>query len=177
MTSATDILAGRIPSELDAAQERNWVTYCTAPATIHMSQDNTIRISENRSVLAGSGTTGIRTWEASLHLCEYLLASSAASAWIRGKKILELGAGTGILSMVCAGQLAAKKVFCTDGSEEVIAAMQSNLEANPGMAEIEKSVLWWGTPVTESSTAKAVVHAGVDTVLGADVVSTRKTWQ
>ena len=81
------------------------------------------------------GTTGLRTWEASLLLTEWLLEQG-----VQRKSVLELGAGTGL-----AGILAAKRgayVTATDGSETVVAKLRENYHRNGVWAETR--VLWWG---------------------------------
>lgn len=94
-----------------------------------------IYISEQPSVLVSGGTTGLRTWEASLLLSEWLLEQD-----IQRKSVLEFGAGTGL-----AGILAAKHgayVTATDGSNIVVSKMRDNYHLNGVWAETR--VLWWG---------------------------------
>jgi predicted nicotinamide N-methyase len=112
-----------------------------------------VYITEQPSLLAARGTTGLRTWEASLFLSEWVLTQD-----VKGKKILELGAGTGL-----AGILAAKRGACvtaTDGSHEVVASLQKNYELNSVQAETE--ILWWGE-------ASGLLKERWDYILGADI--------
>lgn len=158
-----------MPSETEAAQQRSTVVYACASADQPIDETNSIRLLESRNVISGSGTTGLRTWEAALHLGEYLLSTPPAQTWVCDKIILELGAGTGLLSMLCARPLRAKAVLCTDGSEEVTNAVKENLGLNPGMQLVEASTLMWGCDVEDPSLAARVGERKVDTVIGADV--------
>lgn len=99
------------------------------------------------------GTTGLRTWEASLLLTEWLLEQD-----IQRKSVLELGAGTGL-----AGILAAKRgayVTATDGSETVVAKLRENYHRNGVWAETR--VLWWGEK-------DDILQRKWDLIIGADV--------
>lgn len=90
-----------------------------------------IDIDEHPSALLANGTTGHRTWEASLALSEYLLLGPEL---IDGHNILELGAGTGLVSLLC-DRLGANKIVATDGSEVVVSALQRRIarEASKNM--------------------------------------------
>ena len=93
-----------------------------------------IYIKEQPNILVSGELTGLRTWEASLLLSEYLL-----SLPLQGKSVLELGVGTGLSSIV-ASKLGAK-VLSTDGSEQVIQKLQDHFALNS--AEIDTGTLWW----------------------------------
>lgn len=82
---------------------------------------------EKQGLIAAAGTTGLRTWEAALHLGQYLCTERNLVA---GKRVLELGAGTGYLSLVCAKYLGARHVIASDGSEEVVDALPDNFVLN-----------------------------------------------
>jgi len=112
-----------------------------------------VYISEQPPLLVSGGTTGLRTWEASLLLSEWLLEQD-----LRGKNILELGSGTGLT-----GILAAKKganVTVTDGSETVVTKLRSNFQLNNVDGEIRS--LWWGEQ-------DEILERRWDLVLGADI--------
>ncbi|KAF2675555.1 hypothetical protein BT63DRAFT_420753 [Microthyrium microscopicum] len=152
-------------SELDAAQQKAHVTY-TFPSIAKGEKTATVTLLENQSVIASSGTTGLRTWEAALYLSEYL--ASEGMKYIRGQNVLELGAGTGLVSIVCSKYLEASCVLATDGSEDVVLAMEDNAFLNG----IDKShhlacrVLRWGRPLDDGEGGVGTVY---DTVLGADI--------
>ena len=88
-----------------------------------------IMISESPQLLAAGSNVGLRTWEACLRLSYFL--STEGQSIVKGRKILELGAGTGMLSILCANNLNAKSVMATDGLPEVVASMQRNIALNP----------------------------------------------
>jgi hypothetical protein len=90
------------------------------------SHERTVTLLEARSVISSSGTTGLRTWEAALLLGFYLV-SETGRASIHGKRLFELGAGTGMLSILCAKHLGVAGVVATDGDEAVVDAIKTNL--------------------------------------------------
>lgn len=151
-----------------AAQQKSYVTY-TAPTVLPDAPR--ITLLEARSLIAASGTTGLRTWEAALHLGHYLFSAEGRQL-INGRIILELGAGTGFLSVLCAKYLGASYVMATDGSEGVIEDLASNLYLNgiEGSDGIGKSVLKWGHSLVNSIIADPECPHRYDLVLGADVV-------
>ncbi|BFZ60629.1 hypothetical protein YB2330_001669 [Saitoella coloradoensis] len=126
-----------------------------------------VTLMESRSLLASSGTTGLRTWEAALALGEYLLQPSIFLPLLQGKSVLELGAGTGFIGILSAMVGAPKRVCMTDGSDEVVDGVVRNIALN-GLEDTTCMVtakrLWWGTdpvPVEDED--------DWDVVLGADV--------
>ncbi|TGO42276.1 hypothetical protein BHYA_0010g00360 [Botrytis hyacinthi] len=134
MSQLSILLSTPIPSEATAAQQQSYVTYTlsslpliSSTSTSLASQTPTITILESASLLSGSGTTGLRTWEAALHLSTYI---SLNPHLISNKTILELGCGTGFISILCAKYLSAKHVLATDGSPETLTLMNTSLFLN-----------------------------------------------
>lgn len=131
-------------------------------------------ILENRSLISAGGTTGLRTWEAALHLGQFLCTNSSL---IQGKRVLELGAGTGYLSIICAKCLGAAHVTASDGSEEVVDSLPDNLVLNrveyshdpAATGIVTPKLLKWGHALM--GTEEAAWNGGqkVDVVIGADV--------
>lgn len=162
-------MAQPLPSGSAAAQQKSYVTY-TAPS----SDPNSPRVTvlEAPSLLASSGTTGFRTWEAALFLAAYL-SSSGRNHLVTGKNVLELGAGTGFLSILCAKRLGAQRVLATDGSQEVISDLKSNIQLNEvkGGALIQTAILQWGHALIGGVADCREKKSSYDLVLGADVVS------
>lgn len=139
------------------------------PAAIH--------ILETPRVLAAQSDTGLRTWEAALHLATYLHANPDL---VHGKKVVELGAGTGFLSLLCAGPLLAKYVMATDGAPHVVDRMKGNFARNRGhlldqdgkdhSSTLLAKVLDWGD--TENSHDVLEIYGDTlkyDLILGADI--------
>lgn len=153
-----------------AAQQKSYVTY-TAPS--FGSDAPELTIFEARSLLASSGTTGLRTWEAALFLGTYLF-SSAGKHIVQKKNIIELGAGTGFLSILCAKHLGAKHVLATDGSAAVVNDLESNLFLNglEGAEIINARILNWGHMLNDEILKGDDENRSYDLIIGADVVST-----
>lgn len=126
-------------------------------------QDNWIEIEETPRLISGSGTTGLRTWNAALLLV--LLVSGDLQAELQGKRIVELGAGTGLVSLGIAKKwstIQPKSLTVTDGDSNVVSRLGDTFQRN----ELERSenirfvkYIWGETPQPEG-----------DIVIGADVV-------
>jgi predicted nicotinamide N-methyase len=86
-----------------------------------------IRIREAKHIIGSGPTTGLRTWEACLRLAHFLYRNQDL---IQGKNVLELGAGTGFLSIFCLLVLGAKNVVATDGNEQVLDGLRENIALN-----------------------------------------------
>lgn len=151
-----------------AAQQKSYVTYTVPSSTLEAPS---ITLLEARSLLASSGTTGLRTWEAALFLGAYLF-SSPGRHHILNQEVLELGAGTGFLSILCAKHLGAKRVLATDGSLEVINHLESNFFLNglAGAELVDTAVLKWGHMLTDGILKDHNRTRSCDLILGADVV-------
>jgi predicted nicotinamide N-methyase len=101
-------------------------------------------INEAKNILGSGPNVGLRTWEASLRLSTYLYQNQYL---ICDRNILELGAGTGFLSLFCSFILNAKQVIATDGNENVLQSLRDNIELNassfPGMIRPIVRTLSW----------------------------------
>ena len=161
-------MAQPLPSATAAAQQKGYVTY-TAP--IWGTDVPQVTLLEAPSILAFSGTTGFRTWEAALFLGAYLV-SEAGMRHVTGQRMIELGAGTGFLSILCAKYLDARYVLSTDGSREVVAELKANLELNK-LEEgelIKSAVLEWGHTLIGGPADCRDAGIAYDLAIGADVV-------
>ncbi len=163
------LLTNKIPLASEVAQQKCYLTY-TAPLPAPSCKQLTLL--EARSILASSGTTGFRTWESALCLGTYLSSPDGVD-FIRGKTILELGAGTGFLSILCAKHLGARFVLATDGSAEVISDLESNIFLNSldSTNLIVPGILKWGHTLSDELLNGLEDNRTYDLVLGADVVS------
>jgi len=128
MNHLSSLLVLSIPSEVDFAQQKSYVTYTLSALAPLDGGTPKITLLEARNMVAASGTTGLRTWEASLHLGNYLCANS--DTLIRGKSILELGAGTGYVSVLCSKFLGAAHLLATDGSDDVVSSLSTSFYLN-----------------------------------------------
>lgn len=156
-------------SELQLAQQKGYVTYT---AQLQGPGPRTITLLEARSILGSSGDTGLRTWEAALRLGSFLCSDDGRQL-IDGKNILELGAGSGFLSILCAKLLNARFVVATDGSREVVNELQTNLDLN-GLYEdrtVDAMILDWGHLLTEEVLYDKERPRTYELVLGSDIVS------
>lgn len=176
MSHLSKLMSSTLPSESQAVQQKTFMTFTclreVASVTSLEIEEPTITLLERPYLISGSLTTGFRTWEASLHLGSYLL-SSHGQDYIRAKNILELGAGTGFLSLLCAKHLGAQHVTSTDGDEAVVEALKENAFLNnldEGL-QMQSSVLRWGRGLRGTWVEEDFEHAPYDTVLGADIVS------
>ena len=161
-------MAQPLPSATAAAQQKGYVTYTVPKLGTNVPQ---VTLLEAPSLLASSGTTGFRTWEAALFLGAYLI-SEAGSRHVTGQRVIELGAGTGFLSILCAKHLNARYVLTTDGSREVVAELKANLELNR-LEEgelIKSAVLEWGHNLIGGLADCSGAGSPYDLVIGADVV-------
>ncbi|KAI9682967.1 MAG: hypothetical protein M1829_006403 [Trizodia sp. TS-e1964] len=168
MLRLTDLLVLPQPPEYISAQEQSFVTYTFTHPSFHASE---ITLLESPSLISFSGTTGFRTWEAALHLGKYLF-TDPGRLLIRGKRVLELGAGTGLLAILCSKYLGAAKVMATDGTEQVAKGIENNLFLN-GLSDsgaIEAQVLFWGAPEFAAPSARGLFSSQWDVVIGADVI-------
>jgi predicted nicotinamide N-methyase len=180
MEAMASLITADMPSEADSAQQKAFVTYSYPHHSTEdsISHDRTVTLLEARSVISSSGTTGLRTWEAALLLGSYL-ASETGRASIQGKRLFELGAGTGMLSILCAKHLGVAGVVATDGDEAVVDAIKTNLFLNgldttdTSECQVRTAALKWGYRVDATTFSEDYGMEVPDVVVGADVVSYR----
>jgi len=79
-----------------------------------------------RGELEGTYGTGATVWPASMVLIKYL--ERHADRLLRGKRAVDLGAGTGVTS-IAAACFGARQVICTDGEEAVVRLARDNVAA------------------------------------------------
>jgi hypothetical protein len=169
MSSLSSLLSSRVPSEADSAQQKSFAAYTLSSLPSNAEGVPTITLHEARNIVAAAGTTGLRTWDAALHLGNYLCTH--ATDLVRGKSILELGAGTGYVSILCSKHLGASHVLATDGSDEVVSDFATNFYLN-GLQDsslIEGKELNWGQALLGSEHPQWNSGRQIDLVLGADV--------
>lgn len=85
---------------------------------------------------------------------------------VRGKRVLELGAGTGYVSVLCAKFLSATASVATDGSPEVVHSLPANFELNGQRDILSRQVEWGPSPPADWSEWNG---DGFDVILGADI--------
>ncbi|KAI2508924.1 Methyltransferase small domain [Fragilaria crotonensis] len=175
--------------------------------------DNTATTSGNNDSGVGPGRTGVAVWNSALLLTRLLVllsqhdkddcdfntndtdtnsnnnhpSSSSSSCWIRNRTILELGCGTGLVSLACA-RLGAARVVATDGNPSVVALAAENVKRNAknapdtattttmktndhDFATVETTTLSWGL-------LNAMEYSDcADLVLGSDLTYNSGTWR
>ncbi|KAK0456140.1 hypothetical protein EV421DRAFT_32759 [Armillaria borealis] len=138
-----------------------------------------------------SGTTGFRTWLASLHLANYIISHPD---WVRDARVLELGSGIGFLGMIVGsvqilaglptdiqqGSTPRPMLHLTDVDSEVIARCISNIKLPCNMTasshhrdNIRVSMLDWSDalrPDISAFKARLQQEINADLIIGADIV-------
>ncbi|KAE8359746.1 hypothetical protein BDV27DRAFT_149325 [Aspergillus caelatus] len=168
----TNLISLPKPSQIQQAQQLTYIKY-TAPATTTSEDSQTVITSESRGLIYSSGTTGFRTWEASLHLGTYL-STPTGTAHVTGKRVIELGAGTGFLSMYAAKYLRPQFVLATDREGTLIENMKDSKARNGLGGQFGVGAWEWGTPLgyqtEDDPEGVAREDLGFDVALGADLV-------
>lgn len=185
MEKWTSLLSTPKPSTLEQAQQLTYIKYSnpttsslpnaeTHPERCESSDEKTIVTSENRSLILSAGTTGFRTWEAALHLGTFLSTTDSGRSLIANKRVLELGAGTGFLSFLCAKHLGAEKVTVTDREPALIEQINDCIGKNGLDSKKIQAGIWeWGMPLRISplfEEGKEETRSGFDIAIGADLV-------
>ncbi|RDA87807.1 hypothetical protein CP532_2453 [Ophiocordyceps camponoti-leonardi (nom. inval.)] len=166
MAALSTLLAAPLPPEAASAQERCRVQHHVSllPRCDEMTAWNEpiITLMESPRLISAAGTTGLRTWEAALHLGQYLCLHNGI---VFGKRVLELGAGTGYVSVLCVRYLSCAHVVASDGSDEVVGKLADSLLLNhvQDASRISAQKLQWGE-------VSDVDGRPAEVVLGADVI-------
>ncbi|KAL5092903.1 hypothetical protein Trisim1_000635 [Trichoderma cf. simile WF8] len=165
MSSLSVLFSTPAPNEDDAMQQKCRVVYHLASLPDH---EASINLFENRSLVAAGGTTGLRTWEAALHLGQLLCQDPSI---VSGKRVLELGTGTGYLAILCIKYLGSTHVIASDGSDDVINNLPENLFLNQleGSDAIRPMDLKWGYALVGTEEERWNGGRPLDVVLGADI--------
>lgn len=133
------------------------------PSSVYSFANHTIQIKQNWKQLGVAAVV----WDAAVVLCTYL---ETGDVDLRGRSVIELGAGTGLLGIVAA--LLGAQVTITD-REPALAFLKSNVQANlPEDIQSRATVkeLTWGQNLTGFSAG------GYDFILGADIVYLEETF-
>ncbi|RDA92112.1 hypothetical protein CP533_6064 [Ophiocordyceps camponoti-saundersi (nom. inval.)] len=166
MTALSMLLGAPLPPETVSAQERcrvhHHVSLLPRGDEMNAWNDPIITLLESPRLISAAGTTGLRTWEAALHLGQYLCLHNDI---VVGKHVLELGAGTGYVSILCAKYLSCAHVVASDGSDEVVGKLADSFLLNhvQDPSRIIAQKLQWGE-------ASDVGDWPAEVVLGADVI-------
>jgi len=174
MARLSTLIASELPSEVAAAQQKNFVTFSCIPPffqSLQPTDDPSITLLERPYLISGSQTTGFRTWEAALHLGTYFLTPEGSSL-VRNKNLLELGAGTGFVSILCAKILKARHVTATDGDQDIVESLKDNLFLNDldDDQKILTNILQWGRNLKRTWVEEDCESWPYDAIIGTDIV-------
>lgn len=86
----------------------------------------TVTLKENRNKIS-NGTTGLNVWESALAISEWAIENRCH---FDNKHCLELGAGTGLSSLIIAKCCSPKTIHITDGNDRVIENLVENVADN-----------------------------------------------
>ncbi|KAJ7638354.1 putative methyltransferase-domain-containing protein [Roridomyces roridus] len=131
----------------------------------------TVEVELNDAPLSNSDHTsvGLQSWGSAIVLAERLCADPASFDLVSGRplRILELGAGTGLLSIAVAKLLPHSTVIATDYHPAILANLGLNIRTNFPLdpARITAVELDWAQPVLAGA-----LDAPFDVILAADVV-------
>ena len=169
MASLAELLSHPLPPETTEAQQKSYVTYHLSSLQNDASLPApSITLLESRALISAFGTTGLRTWEAAMHLGQYLCVHPQL---VKEKRVLELGAGTGYLSVLCARYLCATQVIASDGSDDVVNNLPDNFFLNglQGSSIISPMDLKWGHALVGTEEQQWNGGHNIDLVIGADI--------
>lgn len=118
------------------------------PSRLFSFFDRAIETEVNLTIIqqwaeGGHGGTDIG-FGASVYDCSFLLSYyvNQHPELVKGKKVVELGCGPGLASLV-AGLSGASKVIATDGDPISVALTQKNIETNQLGCDISAMKLYW----------------------------------
>lgn len=170
------LLAGGPPPETNAAGGTDVAIFshalakhlpvllATRSVRLHSGKDVIIRQHQRREE-ERVGTGGV-LWESAIVLADYVGRNSKAFQW-KGKRVLELGAGTGLVAIALA--LEGASVWATDGNRKVLEGAKQNVDAAgpypDGLVELE--IFDWNSA---ADLAKVKSAGPWDVVLGSDLV-------
>lgn len=174
-----------LPTAAPAEDAYIWARYTVpwlspsldSPPSSSALPNSTIDILENPRVLAAAGCTGHRTWEAALSLASLLGYSPYLKSVLKDANVLELGAGTGLVSFAAAMlPNGPKSVRATDGDAGAVERLKRTEQRwrSEGSAQFRRcavqcEVLFWGDLDDYQEAGAEEKEMAVDVVLAADV--------
>jgi len=115
-------------------------------------------------------STGLTLWKASEHLCHYMVKHYATLLQVDSPRILELGAGLGLVGIVAHHMAPDSTVCLTDGDTDALVHLRQNVERNTENTDfVSCHQLLWGHETAakflEKQTGKAF-----DVILASDIL-------
>lgn len=144
------------------------------PSRLFSFFDRAIETEVNLTIIqqwaeGGHGGTDIG-FGASVYDCSFLLSYyvNQHPELVKGKKVVELGCGPGLASLV-AGLSGASKVIATDGDPISVALTQKNIETNQLGCDISAMKLYWSNKEDMEDLKSRI--GDIDVVIASDVAA------
>lgn len=103
-----------------------------------------VTIKETPQIIS-EGTTGLNCWEAGIFLGDWILSSGDQFV---GKRILELGSGTGLTGIIAARTCTPGQLILSDCHEQVLKLARENVALNGCQNLVQVVDLNWDSPTT-----------------------------
>lgn len=120
--------------------------------------------------------TGHRIWLGARILL-HALSSQALLPYLEGKRILELGAGTGMAGIAIIKAVPVRQMTLTDASPSALGLCEKNCKINGVEENVEIRKLSWGDTLPSSSSEDSDAETLFDTVVAADVLYDLNMWK
>lgn len=88
--------------------------------------EDVITIKETPQIIS-DGTTGMKAWEAGIWLADWMFSNKEK---FQGKRLLELGSGTGATGLIISRLCAPGQLILSDGHQSVLNLLQENVRFN-----------------------------------------------
>ncbi|KAG9013897.1 hypothetical protein FRB94_004277 [Tulasnella sp. JGI-2019a] len=144
-------------------------TFTIEPLTVSLDQSGTFTFRET-SVSAPSPAASNwalqadSIWRSGLYLAEHLPST-------RGKTVLELGAGTGLVGLMCASEGGAVSVVLSDYPDpDILLTLQRNVDRNNLRDRVEVAGHTWGDEESLQQILSSGHADGFDLVIGSDLL-------
>lgn len=98
-----------------------------------LDNDQIVTIKESTSFIR-NGTTGLKVWQASLALSEFIMKNKG---FFEGKTVLEIGSGIGLVGLILMKACSPDKVFLSDCHDNVLEVLKDNININTSDNQLE----------------------------------------
>ncbi|KAJ7757469.1 hypothetical protein B0H16DRAFT_665219 [Mycena metata] len=182
-SSTPSLRPGNAELTAQSPPAESYITHFWRPGgstSVDIGEWQTTTLLESRTLIE-SGTTGLRTWLASLILAQYLILNPAL---VHRKRILELGSGVGFLGSVVAslqllaGHEDAGTLVMSDINDSVLTRCRDNVQLPCNLSSSHPDVrccfLDWSAALDPNDIAPLTSllreEVDADLILGADIV-------
>ena len=147
------------------------------PSRVFPTKSGLLPISIRQTMTTGSMwqvSTGSTVWGGGVVLQRFM--ETLGNEYWQGKRVIELGTGTG-LGSVAAAKLGASYVLATDRDADVLALAEANARSNGAASVFHTSSLEWGpAPADGAAAAEPAYSQDWDVVIGADLTYNKDGW-